>query len=113
MNYSFFLSAPVRVQELICSGVSSSELRVTWRESQLPDEELVQYRVEVLMYVQDAMRRVSTTSLTPQYNETVEQNTANINRGLGEEITHVQCSQCWIISFLFFKLDCFRGICSL
>ena len=84
MNSSFLLSAPVRVQELICSGVSSSELRVAWRESQLRDEELVQYRVEVLKYVQVAMRSVSTTPLTPQYNETVEQNTANINRGLGE-----------------------------
>ena len=69
---------------MICSGVSSSELRMTWMESQLPDEELVQYRVEVLMYVQGAMRRVTTTPLTPQYNETVEQNTANINRGVGE-----------------------------
>ena len=81
---SFLLSAPVQVEGLVCTGDSSSELGVTWRESQLPDEELVQYRVEVLKYVQDAMRRVSTTSLTPQYNETVEQNTASINRGLGE-----------------------------
>ena len=70
LRYSpFLLSAPVQVEELVCTGDSSSELGVTWRESQLPDEELVQYRVEVLKYVQDVMRRVSTTPLTPQYNE--------------------------------------------